>query len=267
MLIVLWSLVLFSLLVSAITAAGGGRAREAGELIRNAQLRACAEGGIDQAMFHVLDPTPARWPADGVARPLRGDGCALSVSVSSQDGKINPNVASAALLSGLFQAAGVDPHQAPVIAAAVVAWRFPVAQSDVPRGIDYRPPGAPFQSLKEIGLVPGVTPALLDRIAPVLSLYHDGDPNLSDASPLVRRAVFLGSGVDPDGDGGPSAAQGPSPASGERFDPSVVEVVVAASDRTGHRVRQDVIAVTGAGAGRDSSGTAAPYRIVALGPR
>ncbi|MCQ8279323.1 general secretion pathway protein GspK [Acetobacteraceae bacterium KSS8] len=256
---------LFSLLVSAITASGGGRAREAGELVRNAQLRACAAGGIDQALFHVLDQGTAHWPADGVARPLRGDGCALRVSVASQDGKINPNIASAALLSGLFQAAGVDAHQAPSIAAAVVAWRFPIAQTEVPRGTDYKPPGAPFQSLAEIGLVPGVTPALLERIAPALTLYHDGDPNLLDASPLVRRAVFLGSGVDPDGDEGPSAAQGPAAPSGERFDPSVVEVIVEASDRNGHRARQDVIAVTGAGAGRDAGGAAAPFKIVAMG--
>jgi general secretion pathway protein K len=264
LLIVLWSLVLFSLLVSAIAAAGSGRARQAAAFGRNAQLRACADGGIEQALFHVLDSSPARWPADGRVHRLRSDGFALALSATSQAGKLNPNTASAALLAGLLQAVGADGRTAQQIATAMMVWRYPTGETGPLPGRDYRPPGAAFESLGELGLVPGMTQALLKRLVPELSLYHSGDPDLSDADPVMRRALAMAAGLDPFNQG--DAAQDPSAQAPpqQRYDPSVVEVRAEASDGAGHRFLRRAIALTGNGGGnQDSSGTPRPFKIVA----
>ncbi len=263
LLIVLWALVLFSLLVSAIAAAGSGRARQAQAFSRNAQLRASADGGIEQALFHVLDSGPSRWLADGSVHRLRADGITLALSATSQAGKLNPNTASAALLAGLLQAVGADGRTAQQIAASIMAWRYPTGETAPLPGRDYRPPAAPFESLGELGLVPGMTPALLHRLIPELSLYHSGDPELSDADPLMRRALAMAAGLDPYNQGnGASDAAAQAPGQQQRYDPAVVELRAEASDGDGHRFLRRAIALTGSSGGQDSSGATRPFRIV-----
>jgi len=56
-------------------------------------------------------------------------------------------------------------------------------------GLNYGPPGAPFESLSELGDVLGMTPALLQALAPHLTLYSDGDPEPALADPVVRAAL------------------------------------------------------------------------------
>lgn len=57
--------------------------------------------------------------------------------------------------------------------------------------------GAPFESIAELRLVPGIGPGLLASLAPHLSLYRDGDPEVAAADPVVREAIraLAGSGT------------------------------------------------------------------------
>lgn len=44
-------------------------------------------------------------------------------------------------------------------------------------GRGYAPPNAPFENLEELGDVLGITQAILQRVSPYLTIYHDGDPD------------------------------------------------------------------------------------------
>ena len=77
-------------------------------------------------------------------------------------------------------------------------WRFPGSQGqpggakDVQyraAGREYGPAGAPFRSVAELGAVLGMTPELLARLAPNVSVLTDTDPDLSASPPLVRQAI------------------------------------------------------------------------------
>ena len=197
LLIVLAALALLALLVGAVAAAGRGEAQLAGNLRDGAAAEEAADGAVQEAAFHVLDRTRAHWPADGAERRIMVGGVPVSVRISNEAGKINPNLAPPALLAGLLQAVGADPGRAATIAAAIVAWRTPgqaAATPYVAAGRDYGPPGAKLQSLDELRFVLGMTPELLARLLPHLSLARDRPPDPAVADPVVAQAIATATG-------------------------------------------------------------------------
>ena len=199
LLIVLWSVVLITLIVTQVTVAGRTEAVLAGNLRRAASLRAVTEGAVHVAVFHLLDPaTP--WAADGSEHNVVSADTAVAVRITDEAGKINPNLASAAVLSGLIRAVGEGADNADQVAAAIVEWRYPSAepagtgekaQRYRAAGRDYAPPNAAFQTVAELGLVLGMTPELLSRLAPHITLETDTDTDGRLADPEVRRALAL----------------------------------------------------------------------------
>ncbi|MCQ8239515.1 hypothetical protein [Rhizosaccharibacter radicis] len=285
LLIVLWTLVLLSLLVGALAAAGGGRARVADALRRNAELDAAAEGGVQEAMFHLLDRSRARWPADGRVREVRRGPVVLRVLIETEAGKINPNQAQPALLEALLLAVGADRDTARQLALNIESWRRPgmpvaggvgnggaLANAYAAAGRDYGPPGQPFESLDELGLVLGMTPALLDRMAPHLTLFRQGDPDPGSADPVVRRALEIAAGgaggagsvIDAGGGQGTGQGGGQGGGQGPARDESVVSIWVDAAIGDRHAVRHAVAA--GPGEGNAAATGASPLRILALDP-
>lgn len=240
----LWTLVLISLLVSTIAASGSGRTRQAADLKRNAQLRAEADGGVDEALFHLLDASKARWPADGALHVIKRGDTVLSMHIETEAGKVNPNRASQDLLSALFQALGLDSRTALSIATRMIVWRFAGVQAAAGPGDgrDYLPPGAPFESIPEIGLVAGITPSLLARLAPHLSLYRDNDPDPASADPVVQQALVIAAGS---GDTGRQSAMAASGQQGNARDESVVTVTSEARDSSGRRFMRQAIILVG----------------------
>ncbi|WP_419730944.1 general secretion pathway protein GspK [Lichenicola sp.] len=271
LLIVLWTLVLVSLLVSAIAASGSGRTRQAADLERNAQLQAEADGAVDEAVFHVIDASKAHWPANGSTHLVRRGGTVLSIRIENQAGKVNPNRASLDLLAALFQAIGLDSRSAVTIATRMIVWRFPTAQpvgqsappAQAAGGRDYLPPNAPFESISELGLVDGITPALLARLEPHISLYHDNDPDPAFADPVVRQAIALANGP---GDAGSSAAPDdnapPGQAQGSAPDESVVEVTAEARDGSGHRFVRRAIVLIGTNSTGPGAADQRPFQVM-----
>lgn len=243
---------LISLLVSTIAAVGSGRTRQAADLRRNAQLRAEADGGVEEAVFHLLDGSRAHWAADGLPHSIRRNGTLLTMRIVNDSGRVNPNHASLDLLTALLQAVGTDRGRSAAIAANIVAWRFPGGDVAVARtaGRDYLPPGAPFETLSELGLVQGMTPALLAALAPHLSLYRDNDPDPALADPVVRQAMQALAGPGAPGD---QPALGPS-----ARDETLVTVTADAADAAGHRYRREAIILTGG----DETGSDRPFRIM-----
>ncbi len=205
LLIVLWTLGLTALLVGHLTGAGRAEAQLAGNLRRGAAIEAAADGAVAAAIFHALDSSDQHWAADGAVHQVRIGDTVANIRIENEASKINPNAAPPALIAGLLGALGMEPRPAQDLATAVVEWHVPENQLQGPSrgrraaayraaGRDYGPAGEPFQSLDELGLVLGMTPSLLARIEPHLTIYADNAPDPSLADPIVTEALRSASG-------------------------------------------------------------------------
>jgi len=197
LLIVLWAVVLLTFLVTQLTAGGRTELQLAANLRSAATAEAAADGAVYEAVFHLLDPSDP-WLADGTDRALRVAGGRAVLRVEDEAGKINPNSASPELLRALLRRLDADSRTADGLAAAIVDWRFPSSQGQPggakepqyrAAGRNYGPAGAPFRSLTELGAVLGMTPALLSRLQPNVSVLTDSDPDPAAAPPIVRQAM------------------------------------------------------------------------------
>jgi len=203
LLITLWTLAGLSFLVAMILAGAGSELRETRLLRRTAQMDSLAEGGIWIGVLHELGPEKTRWRADGTPHRLVQDGMKLTIWVRSQASRVNPNTAPRPLLAALLQQSGAAPSQADALAGDLVAWRNRSQGNDpneqkryLGAGLPYQPPHAPFQSLQELALIPGMTPPLLGNLRPHLSLTQIEDLRLPITDP-VTRAALTRSGMAP----------------------------------------------------------------------
>ena len=195
LLIVLWTMVLLTLLVTQLVSAGRSETEIAGNLRRSAILQAAADGGVQAGIFNAL---ARRWAADDAPHAIRVGGAVVTVRVMDLAGRINPNYAPQPLMQALLRELGLDQQRAAAVAAAMADWR---TRTTVPRqggaktpqyraaGLDWGPAGRPFESIDEIGLVLGMTPDLLARLRPFLSIYKEGDVQRNIASPLTTEAL------------------------------------------------------------------------------
>lgn len=202
LLLVLWSLVLLTLITTRLIASGRDEARLTSNLRAAAQAEMLADAAVNEAVFRLLTRTPG-WSADGQRHRAVLPGGVADILIEDEAARVNPNQASAPLLQALLQATGADAGTARSIAAAIMDWRATGATArqfgaKLPEysaaGRDFAPPQSPFRSVDEVGLVLGMTPALLARISPYLSVFYDGDPDPETASPLVLAALKQAAG-------------------------------------------------------------------------
>jgi general secretion pathway protein K len=198
LLIVLWSLALLALLGTQLLSTSRQDTQVARNLLDAAVLEAAANGALQQAIFGVLDSSNRHWSPDGVVRTMRLGRALVAVQVDDEAGKVNPNLASAPLLQALLVQVGADPITAAAIAASIIEWRLASGTAGRPSaaaaryaaaGRDYAPTGAPFAGFDELGAVIGMTPGLLARLRPHLTLFTDGDPSAATRDVAVAQAL------------------------------------------------------------------------------
>jgi general secretion pathway protein K len=189
--IVLWTIALLALAGTFVTRAAHDALAEAAAIRDAAGVEAVADGIIREAIFRLLDPANPRIAADGAVRPVAIDGGRATVAVEDAAGRINPNFASTALLTLLLREVGDEPATAPRIAAAIADWhaRNAVVRPLPASGVPWGPPRDRFQTMGELLLVAGMTPDLLSRLSPFLSVYTDGPVDPAKASPLVAKLL------------------------------------------------------------------------------
>jgi general secretion pathway protein K len=198
---VLWTLVLIAFIFAQLTASGQTEIRIAGNLVANAQAEAALDGAVFQAIFSLSDISPERrWPLDGTARELAIDDSRVMVRIEDEAARINPNLASPALLEALLRAAGSNRDSAQRLVAAIREW-IGAPMADRPKevvradyraaGLDYEPPGAPLETIDELGRVRGMTPTVLAAIRPHLSLFGPAHPDAAHANPVVTAILAL----------------------------------------------------------------------------
>jgi general secretion pathway protein K len=117
--------------------------------------------------------------------------------MEDQSDRINPNTSSTALMAALLDSFGIDPAYAMVLARRIFDWRTATVVSldgglkvDLYRqaGLPYGPADAPFTSVEEVGLVPGITADIMRRLRPALSVWQQGDP-MAGAGAVVGRST------------------------------------------------------------------------------
>jgi general secretion pathway protein K len=199
LLIVLWVLVLIAFIVAHLAGAGRTEIRIASNLVANARAQAAADGAIFAAIFNQSDPSPGdRWPVDGRVRELVVGNSRVIVRLENEAWWINPSSASPALLEALLRVTGSDPQTARRLANAISEWvgSVSVARSQNQvfadyrgAGLEYGPPGAPLETLDELGRVIGMTPDVLAVIRPHLTLFGPPQSSTAGADPIVAAAL------------------------------------------------------------------------------
>jgi len=140
------------------------------------------------------------------------------VQLQDEAGRINPNSASPELLEALLRATGSDAESARRLATSIGEWvgSAPAARQQNAQladyraaGLDYGPPGAPLETVDELGRVLGMTPAVLIAIRPHLTLFGPPEPNPLSADPVVAAALSRIAPVSQIATSGNQTAQNP----------------------------------------------------------
>jgi general secretion pathway protein K len=207
LIIVLWTLVLIAFIVVHLTATGRTEIHIASNIVGNAIAQAAADGAIFDAIFNLSDPqSEQRWPVNGTVRDLVIGDSRVRVRLEDEAWWINPNSASPALLEAMMRAAGSDGESARSLAIAIGEW---VGSAPAPRppnvllvdyraaGLDYGPPGAPLETLDELGRVLGMTSATFAAIRPHLTLFGPPQPSPTTTDPFVATALASVASTEP----------------------------------------------------------------------
>ena len=192
LLIVLLVLGFLALLGTHFIAAGRAGTALARNGLAAAEVKAATIGAIEAEIFVLLNGTTT------APRQVRIDGTLVDLSVSDEGNLLNPNLAGAIELTTLFEELGADTQTAKTLAAAILDWR---TDGTLPRpsgakapqyraaGRVYGPADTSFSSIAELGLVLGMTPALLDLLRPHLTVFTSLDPIGASTHSIVARAV------------------------------------------------------------------------------
>ncbi|HEY1837714.1 MAG TPA: hypothetical protein VGG36_08670 [Rhizomicrobium sp.] len=205
---VLWTLAILSMMAAASQALTVASARVTHLANDNARIDADVRAGVVRAILALEDPRiAARWRVDGMPQTFVFDGLAMSVRIQDTAGLIDLNVADDDALQGLFISAGLPADAAKTLTANVIDWREPVGGDDADQSrtqgttdaryaaaqLGYMPRHNPFQTVDELKLVIGMTPALFARVAPALTVYsRDSDVDEQTAPVIVLNALYPG---------------------------------------------------------------------------
>jgi general secretion pathway protein K len=174
LLYVLWACALFALFAQNFVDASHTLLQAARGRAAQAEAQATADGALALGLLAVLDRDPGRVALG--ARLLDLPGGQAVLTVEDEGGRVDLNRAPPALLAALFRAAGADDP--PALVAAVLARRA--------RMEPLKRPG--FALPDELGQLPGITPALLARLAPAVTTVSRSEV----VDPAVAGALALG---------------------------------------------------------------------------
>lgn len=197
---VLWVLILLSVLAAGLLRTSRTQVNLARNAVDNAQAEALAEAGLSLAVLNLLHPRAGdRWRADGSVYAWRFGGGDLRISLHDEAGKIDLNATEPALITALFEAAGVEPAEAEALSDALADYRD---DDQEPRALgaedaDYEAAGyaheakdGPFSIIEELRLVFGMRAELYDLLAPEVTVYsRQAQPRPEMTGPLVKAAL------------------------------------------------------------------------------
>jgi general secretion pathway protein K len=166
------SLIAFAMLSSSLTASRIARNDWA-----QLQIATAADSAVQAAILSLFDPLPKEQPPlDGTPRDSAAGDIDITTAIQDEAGRLDLNLSGREILRSYFAAAGgLDTSVADALAANVIAWRTA---------------HGPFQSTDELRGVPGMTPDLVARLAPGVTVYsHRASFDMRTAPPTVLQAI------------------------------------------------------------------------------
>ncbi|MCB8876963.1 type II secretion system minor pseudopilin [Acidisoma silvae] len=251
LLLVLWALILLSLIITQLLAAGRRETQLASNLRQAAFAETLADNAVQTTIFHLM--TRANGRLANTIQTVVLPGGTSTVHVRNLAGLVNPNMAPGPLLTALLEECAAAPSAAVHLSQSITDWRSPnddlhkIIATYRAAGLTYAPSGRAFQTRDEIRLVLGMTPAIADCLVPHLSVYGDAEmPAPAFADPLVLRSLMRmmrqnGAGL---------AAMAP-----DQTGSLAVEIIVDAASGSARFVRDTTVRFS------DSDATR-PYRIL-----
>lgn len=251
---VLWAAVILAVIAGSVLATARTDARLVHTHYQIAQLESAADAAINIAILRMLDPdASARPPMDATPFTVAFGERRIGVRAQDEAGKIDLNLAKGDLLRALLVVAGMAGDDAERLVDRMLDWREPGgakrpdgATANEHRGgagLAHAPRGGPFESIEELQLLVGVTPALFARIAPSLTVHSATpwvDPGFASADVLAALAA-LGDRSAPEAAAARSAGAAGTVMLGHAF-----TIVAEAGDADRLRaVRTAVIRLTG----------------------
>jgi general secretion pathway protein K len=195
---VLWTLTMLALMAAATQALTVTSYRSEGHAMVDARADADLDAAIVRAVLGVSDLRPERrWRVDGTAQAMIHDGLRIDVSVQDETGRIDLNAASGSLIRQLLLGVGLSVDDAGAMSDRIVDWRSATGLGSLNGATDadykaarlgYSPRHGPFQTVDELRLVLGMTPALFARIRPALTVYSARP--MFDANVAPREALL-----------------------------------------------------------------------------
>jgi len=179
---VIWGLAIITLLVISYQSTARLRLQTAFNLAGATQADLAADAGINLAIVSLLAERQAGILADRAAHDGAPSFCAIdaatvAIALEDEGGKVNLNAASQKLLQAMLEGFDVEAREAEAIASSIVAFRsspgtkFGAANADAAPRNDLPPQkNALYQSIFELDQTRGVSPALLRRVAPFVTV-------------------------------------------------------------------------------------------------
>lgn len=210
LILVVWVLVLIGAISAYLVANGRAETAIAFNVRAAASAEALADAGIARAVFNETNPRLSdRWKLDGALHRIIAPSGTIEIRLEDENQKINVNLASSALRASLFQVTGTDGAVAKQLGAAVADWvnaKPPANEAGAnfdpyrAAGRKYGPPHAPAESLDELQLVIGMTPAIFASVRPYLTIHTSAPaPDAKTAPLIVQRALALAARIDAEG--------------------------------------------------------------------
>jgi general secretion pathway protein K len=197
---VLWLLAALALLVTIFTVHLSASARAVSLNDDALKTEALVSAGVELAAFRLQSADGDKHPPQGTSeddkRPPQGafhvrlSGTDVSVSFITEAARVDLNEAPKELLSGLLTVLGAGDDDAKEAADRIIGWRTKASDGDTNKGDankeaalyqaagrTYPPRQAPFAHVNELALVLGMTPALIERALPYVTVFS-GNPGV-----------------------------------------------------------------------------------------
>lgn len=176
---VLWLLAALALLVTIFTVHLSASARAVSLNDTALKSEALVSAGVELAAYRLALADTDKRPSDG-AFHARLSGADISVSFMTEAARVDLNAAPKELLRSLLTVLGANEDNAKEAADRIVGWRTKAAaDGDASKesalyqtaGRVYAPRQAPFAHVNELALVLGMTPALVERVLPYVTVF------------------------------------------------------------------------------------------------
>ena len=210
---VLWILIALSSLavIFAVYLSASARGMAIGDA--DLQNEALVSAGVELTAYQLI------LAGDGDKKPVQGafhfrmNDANVAVSFTSEAARIDLNLASKEVLAAFFAGLGVSKDAASEDAERVIGWRtLPTPGNSDEEGARYAASGyspreSPFVHADELTLVAGLSPALVDRALPFVTVFN-GSSDIDDtiAAPEVVAAYRKSAGASKDLFGGGMAS-------------------------------------------------------------